>query len=229
MSGRMVTRSVRRRLTYRRSPARVIARNRIRRWLRKRIRRRRTIAPWGRFTGFPLRMNFKFKYCRTFDTVGVADSAYQVFALNPNSIYSPDPSFGGHQPLYHDNMSSIYQKYVVNYWKVKCTFMMNEINNYSDGIGQGARKNILKAYLVADNEGTDYATNSLVCQELAGNRWFKRRILNATTNSRFPTMKITCRPSALQNVPKHDDSLQATFGTSPQKLDYCYLLVSNYD
>jgi hypothetical protein len=62
--------------------------------------------------GFPPTLLTKLRYVDTYALISTAGSlSKQTFYVN--SIYDPDNSGVGHQPLYHDTYTSIYDQYAV--------------------------------------------------------------------------------------------------------------------
>jgi len=63
-------------------------------------------------TGFPDRVRVNLKYSDVITlTTGVAGTALHVF--RGNSVYDPDLTGTGHQPLFRDNYAAVYLKYCV--------------------------------------------------------------------------------------------------------------------
>ena len=87
---------------------------------RKRRTRRRARIPQA----FPDRFVSKMKYVDfiTLD-MGATDSGIpKTYNFRANSIFDPDKSGVGHQPLGHDEMNIVYDHYCVIGSKIKCTF-----------------------------------------------------------------------------------------------------------
>lgn len=60
----------------------------------------------------------KLKYCDSYNLASTSGSlASRQFMLN--SVFDPDYTGGGHQPLYYDNYAALYQKYRVHAYKIK--------------------------------------------------------------------------------------------------------------
>ena len=74
-----------------------------------------------RWFGFPPTIVTKLKYCELFTKTPSVAINHQVFNLN--SIYDPDESGVGHQPLYRDTFASIYNYYTVLGSKITVTFV----------------------------------------------------------------------------------------------------------
>lgn len=63
-------------------------------------------------TGFPDRLRCKLKYCDNLTLTSTTGSIGKYF-FRANSINDPDLTGTGHQPLYHDTFSAIYDQYAV--------------------------------------------------------------------------------------------------------------------
>ena len=88
---------------------------------RKRRGRRRPRIP----TAFPDRFVSRMKYVDfiTLD-MGALDSGIpKTYNFRANSIFDPDLSGVGHQPMGHDEMSTVYDHYCVIGSKIKCHFV----------------------------------------------------------------------------------------------------------
>lgn len=72
--------------------------------------------------GFPKKFKFTHKYC---DQVLLTSTSGLVTynRIRANGMFDPDQSGTGHQPLYFDNLSNIYDHYVVIGSKITCKFM----------------------------------------------------------------------------------------------------------
>jgi hypothetical protein len=74
--------------------------------------------------GFPPRILTKLRYVDTYSLTSTAGSlAKQLFTVN--SMYDPDVTGTGHQPLYYDTFASIYDHYAVVSAHIKITFNSN--------------------------------------------------------------------------------------------------------
>lgn len=87
---------------------------------RQRLSKPKTAVTMGR--GFPKRLTFTHTYADTIQitsNVGIANS----YVFSANSLYDPDISGGGHQPLYFDQLTPLYDHYVVIGSKIKATIV----------------------------------------------------------------------------------------------------------
>ena len=72
--------------------------------------------------GLPKVMSMWFDYCEQYDfTTASGLIGAQVFKAN--SLYDPDHTGVGHQPMYLDQISAIYQRYRVTDFEIKVTFV----------------------------------------------------------------------------------------------------------
>jgi len=74
--------------------------------------------------GFPARMKMVHKYC---DSVAITISAggglgYR-YRFSCNGMYDPDKTSTGHQPMYFDQMTDLYNHYTVTGSKIDVTFV----------------------------------------------------------------------------------------------------------
>lgn len=86
---------------------------RKRRFTRKpRVPRSMTTAASATFKGttFPKRLCTTLKYVQQ---IGPSAAPNGLYAFSCNSLYDPDASFGGTQPLYFDQLMAIYNHYTV--------------------------------------------------------------------------------------------------------------------
>jgi len=72
--------------------------------------------------GFPNTIVTKLRYCTFLDLTAAAGVVAQNI-FNANSIFDPDNTGVGHQPLYRDNFANIYDQYVVLGSRIKVTFV----------------------------------------------------------------------------------------------------------
>lgn len=72
-------------------------------------------------TGFPSVVRTKLRYVENIALSSVL-GAVSSFAMRANSLYDPNQTGTGHQPMDFDNYASIYGRYVVRGCKIKVTF-----------------------------------------------------------------------------------------------------------
>lgn len=74
-------------------------------------------------SGFPKMIMIKHKYADQAAISMPAGGPALSTIYSCNSLYDPDVSGGGHQPYYFDQLSALYDHYVVIGSKIRCTFM----------------------------------------------------------------------------------------------------------
>lgn len=62
--------------------------------------------------GFPNQLKITHKYVDTFP-ISASGGAFNYFSMKANGMYDPQPTVGGHQPLYFDVCSNIYNHFTV--------------------------------------------------------------------------------------------------------------------
>jgi len=78
--------------------------------------------------GFPKRMVMTHKYTDAFITMTSA-GPMSTYIIGCNGMYDPNISAGGHQPLYFDQMTALYNHYTVIGSKIKATFIPAAANS----------------------------------------------------------------------------------------------------
>lgn len=183
-----------------------------------------------RGAGFPQKMNVKLRYDRivTASAPAGAASVTSVATFNPNSLSIPDPAAGSHQPMFHDNLAAIYEKYRVNFFKVKVIVINNILNVEQLAISPAlAGNNVVRLILQRDTIGGTFSTNANVMMELGNHPDIKWRYINAVTIQRLPVLSISGRPSDMFQVAKGEQNLNGVFGSSPSSLAYVNVLIAN--
>lgn len=92
--------------------------NRKRRAYKRRVYNKKT-ATLG--LGFPKKVKIVHKYCETI-TLSPSTGTMSVYNFSANGMYDPNITGTGHQPLYFDQMTPIYDHYTVIGSKIKVTF-----------------------------------------------------------------------------------------------------------
>lgn len=86
-------------------------------------------GPLSQKTGFPKKLCMKHKYVET-ETMTNTLGLYQYYQWSCNSMYDPNTSIvAGHQPLYFDQVSPIYNHYTVIGSRIKLTLTPAEEYN----------------------------------------------------------------------------------------------------
>lgn len=73
-------------------------------------------------TGFPERMRMRHRYCETI-TISPTGGAGGLYIFSANGMYDPNITGTGHQPLYFDQMTPMYNHYAVISSKINVTLV----------------------------------------------------------------------------------------------------------
>lgn len=95
--------------------------------LMRRFRRRsvtRPVVSRSLGIGFPKRMVITHKY-QEIQTVTSTAGVLQKYQWSVNSLYDPNTTGGGHQPMYFDQVAALYDHYVVIGSKIRITVIGN--------------------------------------------------------------------------------------------------------
>lgn len=93
-----------------------------------------TLAP-GRITGlspnnygFPDRLKTKLQYCDVLDLTAVAGTP-ALYQYRLSSLFDPDLTSIGHQPMWFDQLAAVYTRYRVLGAKITVTFIPPHVND----------------------------------------------------------------------------------------------------
>lgn len=100
-----------------------------RRKMYKRKPRSRALARiTSQVSGFPPAMVIKLKYCSTHIGLSSATAAFDYNTFNLNSLFDPDVTNIGHQPLLSDQLRALYARYHVYGCKVSVSGVCTSTN-----------------------------------------------------------------------------------------------------
>lgn len=104
------------------------------RWKRKSRRRSRApILAVGKSL-VPANRLYSVRYCDTVSLNPGVGGVTQTHLFRANHIHDPDASFGGHQPLGHDELAQFFNHYVVVGSKMTVKFQTITSDNYECGV-----------------------------------------------------------------------------------------------
>lgn len=178
---------------------------------RMRVTKNRTNVPIGK--GFPQKMTMTHKYEEVVDITSTT-GAQQIHRLLANSMYDPNNTGVGHQPLFFDQMAALYNHYHVIGAKLTCTF----IPKASAGIAMGV------GVVINDDASPAYTSISNLGEQSRG----QTRVIAPSSNT---PVKIVSKYSAkkmyggsiLGNV-----NLQGTASANPTELAYWDVVAQAY-
>lgn len=198
---------------------------RRKRFKRRSYRKYKRYSGWTRALGaFPQRKTVAIRYVQdlTLDA-GNNSSAVNVFRVN--SVYDPDYTGTGHQPMFHDVYSNIYEKYHVNYATIRMVALSTHIVNTTTpelaaGTNTGANQfyavneRACRMWILRDSGVSDYPSNLDTLIE-EGSTNFRWKYCPQTTNGRLPSVKMMCSPHKQLGLSKRDDTLNAIVTNNP--------------
>lgn len=152
-----------------------------------------------------------------------------VFAMN--DMYDPDITSTGHQPMYFDTYSQVYNRYRVNYAQICCTIVNHEVNTAtSDNLGVISKQPnyAYKFGILADRDGTDYPStfNTLIEEGGSNIKW---RFVAPSLNGTLPKLYHSGSPHKLTGLSYNDEALQADIGTSPSRITKFVIFCTSAD
>lgn len=200
-------------------------------------RRSRRVTRYPRYNQVhPLIKYAKLKY-NTVITLdpGNAGTASSIasYSFSANGLYDPDISGTGHQPLYFDNLSALYSKYVVQYSKIRATFMNtdNKVAIYDPAPSAGLTTIPTVAYRAAI--GVDLSTsdfNSYTMgnmQEEPNQRYLKWKFIPAHTQKNWTSIVLGCKPNTVASRTTMEPTMHGNSGANPSQGVYYNIYLSN--
>lgn len=165
-------------------------------------------------------------------TLGATGS--NVYQFSANSLYDPDVTGTGHQPMFFDNYMLLYKKWRVDSSRISVTVVNHSVNTAtanSSGTVTSQPNYSYKLFIL--REGTSGATNeyplqidSFIEEANSNARW---RYVAPQLNGRLPTLKHSCIPHKLMCLSPKDDSLIGTSGAGPTNNCYYYIGITSAD
>lgn len=136
-----------------------------------------------------------------------------------NSLYDPDVTSVGHQPMYLDNYASLYQRYKVSFAKIKATIVNHSVNTAVwNGSAVATQPNYsYKLLMIRDinpDEVTGQNIETVLEQDAVNTKW---RYVAPQLNGRLPSISMKCAPHKTAGVSYDDDSLQSLMTAGPSK------------
>lgn len=183
------------------------------------VKRRAFNARPGRVTGltrsdygFPDRLLTKLRYA---DSISLtASTATQSFRLS--SIFDPDYTGVGHQPMFHDQLQLIYGRYRVRGAKITCRVVMRS----PPSLVTAEYGPTLFALIGTDSPSLAYATASEIMEQ--NNGQFK--ILgDKSGGTNEVVLTNTFSPARDLGLGKDDVDTSAAFGANPAQNYYAHL------
>lgn len=165
--------------------------------------------------GFSDSMYCKLKYAEEvhlYDTVG----SVKIYTYRGNSLFDPNYTGTGHQPMYFDQYSAIYERYRV----LGCKIKVHMVN----------RSATSAAYAVLES-GTDVSSILVLSELLEQSRAHVSRILPTGNQSPVVIKKYvsTRKACGLNKKQVFDEDFSALTTANPQQIWYHNIQLSNAD
>lgn len=187
--------------------------------------------------GFPREKRVVLRYVEDF-TLNPGNASSAVYVFKPNSLFDPNHTSTGHQPMFHDNYAQLYKYYRVNYAVI--TFICCDNHKVNAAVGEGvlasgtgtitgaqyyaSNEKAVRMFILKDYEVNDYPTkiNTLI-EEGSKNCVFK--YAPQTTSATMQKLKMSISPAKFLNLPYKDDTLRGLnggtgTGSDPSNLVY---------
>lgn len=166
---------------------------------RRRVARTRRIA----IAPFPGTKIVKMRYC---DSVSIPPGTAGLmgkYVFRLNSIYDPDVTATGHQPLGHDQMAVLFRRYAVLGAKVKIEWVSDQDSGVTMNWGARVQDTSSFAFDVTTVRENQLGQNRLV---IAGQQpnWQRNMVMHYSTKKFFNVKDV-----------RDNDNLSSLFGTSP--------------
>lgn len=174
--------------------------------------------------GFPNEMETKLKYCEAITVNPTPEATSGVVWYSAGSVFDPYVAIGGHQPLFFDNYSQIYEKYQVLWSEIKVTVLEHSVNT---AIWNGTAAVTTPTYsyrlaIVRDMLGGSRSTSNLIPtnfqqimeMDSPNIRW---RYINPALAGRTQYLKHCCAPHVQAGLDKRDDTLTAGTTSNPSQ------------
>lgn len=141
---------------------------------------------------------------------GVGSAVSHVYRLN--SLFDPDFTGAGHQPMGFDQMASLYNTYRVYSVSFRVTFRNTNANRAIVGL------------MVSQDSFLPISVNQN--QELPRNRWRVLDAQDATGNSKNETtINYSLKPWRFMNIRYKEDIYQAPTGSNPAEQSFMHIWI----
>jgi len=155
-----------------------------------------------------------------------------VYQFCGNSLYDPDQTGAGHQPMYFDNYMSVYEKYRVNYAQITVTVINHAVNTLGSvaDLPTSFPNYSYKLFIFADTSlGTsDFPSfmNNILEEGGAQLKW---RFIAPSLTGKLPKLKHSASPHYLARKPFKDDTLEGTASSGPSQPLWFYIGMTSAD
>lgn len=200
----------------------VLAR-RLRRRFRRRLKRKMRRYRKGNFgalsnsttqTGFPKKILMKHKYSYTFGMTGTTGAIASLF-ISTNGMYQPSNSGATEQPLYFDQMTSIYDHYCVIGSRAKFKILPDSSGSFT--------KPVVAGLIINDDTTLTYTQ----ARQLADHPTGKIQYLNINMNKPAVLTQSWSAKKYFNKNPLADTDLQGTSAANPNEQSWYNLVLQD--
>lgn len=174
--------------------------------LRKRFTNRRSSVPHP--LTMPSKLNISMKYSEPLAFTTTTGLAYD-YQFNLNSIFDPNRSGGGHQPLGHDQWATLYGRYRVDRSTVHATWLN------APSVGQMCT--VLFSNSVGDITNPAEAIESPFSSS-------KGMSTSGTCTEITRSQSLNTVTGVTESIYRADDRYQAAFGASPSETIIAHII-----
>lgn len=199
---------------YRRRGGRPYSARKKRRWTPSKTNalavNARVAVPRGIF-GLPEQLKTHLRYVDVYTLTSTSNSVARQW-MRLNSIFDPDYTGTGHQPLYLDQLSVIYKRYVVLGSKMKVTFStLPNLTSTTQPSGP------VVVGVVADD---DAATQSAASTIMESNSCKSTMLCNQNGGNNLKILYVTYSPERDLGLGADDDTVGSLVSGNPSKSWY---------
>lgn len=174
---------------------------------------------------FPSRKQVVLRYVEDF-TLNPGSASVATYIFRANSLFDPNYTSTGHQPMFFDTYASIYAGYKVRHSTITfiCTdnHIVNAVQTASGtttGQYYAANERAVRMFILRDASVNDY-TSSLNTMIEEGNRNFTWKYAPQTTSMAMSKLRLRCWPHKQLNLSFNDNVLNAGTGENPSANAY---------
>lgn len=173
----------------------------------------------------PFRLDHEYVQLIYRETVAINPTALSLtsatnnWTFSFNSLFDPNFSGTGNQPMYFDNYANLYGRYKVSFAKMKATVVNHTVNTAtanSSGVTTLQPNYSYRMAILRDVEDADIPTNinALLEQNAVNCKW---RYIAPQLNGRLPQLSMNCAPHKTAGVSYDDDTISAATNGSPSR------------
>ena len=177
-----------------------------------------------------VRLNYNQIISLNASTGSIGAGGSNKWSFSFNSLFDPDVTGTGAQPLFFDQYSLVYSRYNVHYAKCTATVINHAVNTavWNGSAVTTQPNHSYRLLMVRDNDETDVPTdlNTLMMQKSSSVKW---RYVAPQLNGKLPSLSMSCVPHKVAGVSKGDDTMLASVVGSPARNIKCSLIVASAD